>query len=133
MRTNEIDEIYFNKSGLGYGSQGGAGVIRIYLKKNLGILSNNSLARYANSLLISGGFANQKEFYTPLFYTKSSGLFESYGTIDWQPELISDKHGNIQFKIKKQDTDKFIFVVEGFSVNGKLISETKELSVTNNN
>jgi len=133
MRTSEIDEIYFNKSGLGYGIQGGAGVIRIYLKKNLGILSDNSLARYANSLLVSGGFANQKEFYTPLFYSKSSHLFDSYGTIDWQPELISDKNGNIQFKIKNSDTDTFIVVIEGFSVNGKLISETKVLSVINNN
>lgn len=133
MRTNEIDEIYFNRSGLGYGSQGGAGVIRIYLKNNLGILSDNSLARYANSLLVSGGFANQKEFYSPLFYSKSTSLFETYGAIDWQPELISDKNGNIQFKIKSTDVGTFLFIVEGFSVNGKLISEIKELSLTNNN
>lgn len=129
MRTNEIDEIYFNKSGLGYGSQGGAGVIRIYLKNNLGILSNNSLARYANSLLVSGGFADQKEFYSPLFYDKSSSLFDSYGAIDWQPELISDKNGTVEFKIKNTGTDKLLFIIEGFSVNGKFISEIKEVSL----
>ncbi|WP_435413360.1 hypothetical protein [Psychroserpens mesophilus] len=129
MRTNEIDEIYFNKSGLGYGSQGGAGVIRIYLKNNLGILSDNSLARYANSLLVSGGFADQKEFYSPLFYDKSSSLFNSYGAIDWQPELISDKNGNVEFKIKNTGTENLLLIIEGFSINGKLISEIKELSI----
>ncbi len=130
MRTNEIDEIYFNKLGLGYGSRGAAGVIRIYLKKNLGVLSDNSLARYANSLLVSGGFANQKEFYSPLFYNKSSNLFNAYGAIDWQPKLISDKNGDIQFKIKNPNVDKLLFVIEGFSVNGKLISEIKEISIS---
>lgn len=129
MRTNEIDEIYFNRSGLGYGSQGGAGVIRIYLKNNLGVLSDNSLARYANSLLVSGGFADQKEFYSPLFYDKSSNLFDSYGAIDWQPELISDKNGIVEFKIKNTGTDKLLFIIEGFSVNGKLISEIEEVSL----
>lgn len=129
MRTNEIDEIYFNKSGLGYGAQGGAGVIRIYLKNDLGVLSDNSLARYANSLLVSGGFADQKEFYSPLFYAKSSSLFDDYGAIDWQPELISDKNGNIEFKIKNTVIDKLLFIIEGFSINGKFISEIKEVSI----
>jgi hypothetical protein len=132
MRTNEIDEIYFNKSGLGYGVQGGAGVIRIYLKNNLGVLSDNSLARYANSLLVSGGFADQKEFYSPLFYAKSSNLFDDYGAIDWQPELISDKNGNIEFKIKNTGVDKLLFVIEGFSINGKFVSEIKEISISGN-
>ncbi|WCO02261.1 hypothetical protein [Psychroserpens ponticola] len=132
MRTNEIDEIYFNKSGLGYGSRGGAGVIRIYLKKDLGLLSDNSLARYANSLLVSGGFADQKEFYSPLFYNKSNHLFNTYGAVDWQPKLISDKNGNIQFKIKKPDADRLLFIIEGFTVNGKLISEIKEFSISKN-
>ena len=36
------------------------------------------------------GFADQKEFYSPLFYDKSSRLFDSYGAIDWQPELKLD-------------------------------------------
>ncbi|MCB0382961.1 MAG: hypothetical protein KDD05_06590 [Psychroserpens sp.] len=129
MRTSEIDEIYINKSGLGYGVQGGAGVIRIYLKKDLGVLSDNSLARYANSLLVNGGFADQKEFYSPLFYDKSSSLFESYGAIDWQPELISDKNGTVTFKMKNTGISTLLFIIEGFSVNGKLISEVKEVSI----
>lgn len=130
MRTDEIDEIYFNKNGLGYGSQGGAGVIRIYLKKNLGISSHNSLARYANTLLINGGYAQQKEFYTPLYYDKSTTLFNSYGTIDWKPKLISNSNEIIEFSIKNTDTENLIFIIEGFSVNGKLISEIKKISLT---
>ncbi|NRA91396.1 MAG: hypothetical protein HRU26_01710 [Psychroserpens sp.] len=131
MRTEEIDEIYFNKLGNGYGVQGGAGVIRIYLKKSLGVLPDKSLTRYANSLLVSGGFAKQKEFYTPLFYNKSTQLFDSYSAIDWKPELITDRTGTVDFKIKNTGNDKLLFIIEGFSVNGKLISEVKKVDLDN--
>jgi len=131
MSLNQIEEIYFNNSGLGYGAQGGAGVIRVYMRKDLGELSYDPIAKYANSLLINGGFAKQKEFYTPLFFNKSNTLFNSFSAVDWKPELISDKTGSINFKIKNDGFEKLLFIIEGFSVNGKFISEIKEVSLKN--
>ncbi len=132
MQTHEIDEIFLNKTGNGYGVQGGAGVIRINLKKNLGNLSKDQIARYANSLLINDGFAEQKDFYEPLFFNKSADLYNRYSAIDWKPELISDQNGKISYKLKNIGTDKVFFVIEGISANGKLLSEIKEVSINKN-
>lgn len=127
MPLNQVDEIYFNKSGLGYGVRGGAGVISIFLKKSYGVGAKGDFKRYANTLITTGGFSPQKEFYIPLFYLNSPSNFMSYGAIDWKPKLTTNEKGSVEFNIKNTSIKKLLLIIEGFSINGNLISETKEL------
>ncbi|MEZ4792021.1 MAG: hypothetical protein R2783_00645 [Gelidibacter sp.] len=128
MLLDDIDEIYIDPNGNGYGSQGSAGVIRIYKKKGAFAkkgLQNNSSQEFT----IKNGFSTEKEFYVPEFYMQSKADFLRYGTIDWKSNIITDAKGNATYKIYDNGFKEAIMILQGFSADGKLLSEIKEIKL----
>ncbi|MEZ4802003.1 MAG: Plug domain-containing protein [Gelidibacter sp.] len=129
LPLDEIDEIYIDPNGNGYGSRGSAGVIRVYKKKGAFIknsIQNNS----AHEVIIENGFSVEKEFYIPEFYSQSKTDFISYGTIGWESNIITDDNGNASLKIFNTNIPDAIAIIQGFSSDGKLLSEIKELKLS---
>ena len=127
MTLDEIDEIYFNKNGDGYGTRGGGGVITIYRKK--GAVYGKMDKLYANQLVVKDGFSTEKKFYIPEFYALSKSDYLNYGSISWKSNISTDLSGNASFNVRNNNIDKAILIIQGFSIDGKLISEFKEINL----
>jgi len=120
LRTEDVESIYINKSGAGYGSLGAGGVIKIKTKTSYSssnITSNRLVYR------ISHGFAKNKQFYAPNYVDYSNSIFASFGTIHWIPKLELRNTTEKTFKVLNTLTPNLMLYIEGFDVDGKLISE----------
>ena len=128
LSLNEIDEIYINQSGMGYGATGGGGVIRIYrtkAKRQKGSYKDKN----AREVIVQNGFAAEKEFYIPKFYSQSKSNFVKYGAVSWKPNLITDANGNASFKFFNTNINSFVVIIQGMTDGGKLLSEIKEITI----
>ncbi len=67
MTFEDIDEIYINTSGLGYGAQAAAGVIRVYRKNGSQSLEQMKLRNYGDAV-IKDGFSIERNFHSCLLF-----------------------------------------------------------------
>lgn len=120
LQTSQIESIVINKRGVGYGMQGGNGVIKIVTKKGAGTLPNSETML---SVIAKNGFTANKEFYTPRYTSYSSKAFEEYGTITWISNISLNSEGKAQFKILNTLQPEVKVIIEGMNSEGFLLSE----------
>ncbi len=125
MQMMEIDEIYINAHAIVASIKNNMGVIKIYRKKAGGNGYNNN----AKSLLIENGFAKITPFENALYNSTSDKGFENYGLIHWIPTIMTDANGAFGFQIPKTELRSVMLRIEGFTADGKLISETQMISL----
>ncbi len=71
--------------------------------------------------IILNGYDKSKHYYTPLIDNGVLPIKE----VDWKPMLETNKDGLTFFKIKKnKDEENLMFIVEGVSIDGHLISDS---------
>lgn len=126
MTLDDIDEIYIDPNGNGYGARGGAGVIRVYRKQGG---RNSNKKNVAHEFIVNHGFSTEKKFYIPQFYSLSKSNFLNYVTIDWHPNITTDNNGRATYSIFNTNTTDAIAIIQGFSADGKLLSEIKEIKL----
>jgi hypothetical protein len=98
LNMREIDYVVIDKSGLGEGMRGAAGVIKIFTDPELQF-ENDTSKDISQEALIPLTFTSPKTFYTPLYSSYRSDFFNQYGVISWVPNGQLDKNGNLTFKI----------------------------------
>ena len=54
--------------------------------------------------------------------------FENFGLIDWEPSIMTDENGEFNFTVPYIYPGTMKILIEGFSADGKLISEIKTLT-----
>jgi hypothetical protein len=118
-----VDEIYIDKTGTSTLTTGGLGTIRIYLKKGV---NNGYLKKKHTTLIVTSGFENPKTFKSTDFaFSKENSLF---GTIQWSPNVFLDANQIFEIFFPKINQKEVLVVIEGFTVEGNLISEIKKLN-----
>ena len=120
MTMDELDEIYINAHTIIPSVTNNQGVIRMYRKK--------PVARYksdAVTFLIPKGFAQTEPFKSPDYASVSGTGFQNFGILGWDPSVITDDKGNYDFQITDFRQDTITLIIEGFTIDGKLISEVK--------
>jgi len=125
MQMMEIDEIYINAHAIVASIKNNVGMIKIYRKKPGGKDYNNN----AKSLLIENGFAKILPFENALYNSTSDKGFENYGVIHWIPTIMTDANGAFSFQIPKTELQSVMLRIEGFTADGKLISEIQVISL----
>lgn len=123
-----IDYIEINKSGIGEGIRGGAGVIKIYTNDNL-MVSNNSKGKNYKSYKIPLTFSEDKKFYKPVYTSYTSDFFKYYGVIDWISNLKINNNGIASFKIENPKIKSIKLFIEGMTNDGDFISTTKVVNL----
>jgi hypothetical protein len=116
-----IDYVEINKTGMGGGFREANGSIKIHLDYT-GSKSFNIGNRVQN-FKFPVSYAANKKYYIPRYPNKNDEFFVNYGVIDWKPELIATKTKTVDFKVLKPEVD-YQMIIEGFTSDGKLISET---------
>jgi hypothetical protein len=125
---NSIDEIYVNKMGYGAGMTAPNGTIRIY-SKNPGESLKSNIKIKSKPFIVKNGFQQPSAFENPKYTNVNDASFLKFGTIHWEPMVETDAEGMFKFSIPNLYQKTVKVVIEGISSDGKLISETKTLTI----
>lgn len=124
-RMDMVDEIYINKRGYGGGMSGGAGFIRIYLKKG----SFGGVVKIlSKGLTIKGGFQRARDFENEYQDIRDES-FRKLGAIHWIPNVATDASGDFTFSFPNFFQDSVKVIIEGISSEGEVISEVKIIPI----
>lgn len=118
-----VDEIYIDKIGTSTTATGGYGSIRIYLKKGV---NNSYLKKKHTTLIVKSGFAKIKPFKNTEY--PFSREFDVFGTLQWKPNVFLDNNQFFKISFPKTTQKEILVIIEGFTIDGQLISEIKKLS-----
>lgn len=123
----DVDEIYIDRSAMSntYGTHF-MGIIKIYMKEPS---ERVSFKKNVMSFLIQKGFSNNKPFKNLDYVSTSDKGFTDFGLINWIPNIITNEDGSFSFQIPNLNQKKVKILIEGFSGDGKLISEIKTIDL----
>jgi hypothetical protein len=120
----DVGGIYTDRMGAPNSSTGGFGTINIYLKKGR---NTGFFPKKHNTIIINNGFAKTKIYETTNFY--KSKEFDFFGTMQWFPNVFLDADQFFEVKFAKANQKEIQVFIEGFTIDGQLISEVKKISV----
>ena len=126
-RLEEVDYIVVDKSGLGEGIRGSAGVIKVFTdpSKRLTSKYGKVYQEYAVPLAFSGA----KRFYAPVYASFQTDFFREYGVLNWVYGLKVNANGNLQFSIPDAMQTEIKLFIEGMTDKGQFMSEVKTISI----
>lgn len=122
---DEVDEIYMNPTAIVPSLRNFSGIIKIYLRPYIkkGAAKNNT-----PDLFVTGAFERNLPF-TNLTYSNTVDKgFENFGVIDWNAQIMTDENGEFNLSVPRLGQKNVKLLIEGFSADGKLISEIKTLT-----
>jgi len=126
IRMSDIDEIFINSHAIVPSVNNNMGIIKIYLKK----LTYNTLSKNSGKpFIIQGGFEVIPYFKNADYLSTTDKAFESFGLIQWVPLLLTDSTGSFEFQIPDTGIKSVKVLIEGFSADGGLISETRIINL----
>ena len=124
IRMDEIDEIYLNPTVLVPSIRNFSGVIKIYRKKEALLKRNDP-----TSIVFKNGFENVWPFENVTYNSTTDKGFVNFGIINWFPEVMANENGEFKFTIPVTGQKTVKILLEGFSADGRLISEIKTLQL----
>lgn len=124
---NSIDYIEINKSGVGEGMRGGAGVIKIWTDPNIQFRTQygENYKDYEFPLT----FSRAKMFYTPKYNFYKSQFFKEYGVVGWKPNVTIGTDGKASFQVFDTSNDYIKIFVEGMDNDGNFIIDEKIITI----
>mgnify|MGYP006187191521 FL=1 len=121
---DQVDEVYINAQAIVPSVRNFLGVIKIYL---------NPAARAARNptihSVVKNGFAQTEPFENVIYTSTNDQGYENFGLIDWKPQIMTDENGEFEITIPQTGQKEIRFIIEGFSADGKLISDVKTISL----
>lgn len=123
IQMGEVDEIYMSSTAIVPSVRNYMGVIKIYLKK----IIPGKRKGTTPEIMIKNGFEKVVPFQNIVYNTTYDKGFDNFGVIDWEPTIMTDENGNFKLSIPKIYRKPIKVLIEGFSADGKLISEIKIL------
>lgn len=121
MLLDEFDEIYMNPNAHVPTVRNNQGIIRLYRKTPKMTFSKSNLA----SAILYDGFAQPTKFKNSNYTSTSSEGFLNYGVINWNPAVLTDEKNNFQLEVPNYNQRKVKLIIEGFTYDGEMISETQ--------
>lgn len=128
MRLDEFDEVYISSSAIITSMNNLQGIIRLYKKQVDYTKPNPSLGM--KQLL--GGYELITPFVNADYTSEFSKGFLNYGLIHWVPWILLDENGNFKISMPNKKHTKLNVIVEGFSIDGKIISIEKQIDLEKN-
>ncbi|NNK10111.1 MAG: hypothetical protein HKP08_02105 [Flavobacteriaceae bacterium] len=124
---DQVDYIEINPSGIGAGIRGGGGVIKIVTDP-----SKARRAQFSNTLIdydIPITFTANKRFYNPMYNSYSGTFFNSFGAVDWHPDVVIDTKGVGKFSFLNYGLGTVKLYFEGIVNDNEFVSDVVELKV----
>lgn len=120
----DVDEIYMSSTKIIPNINAYIGMIKIYLKKGV------KPGKGANSpnIILKNAFEKSMAFQNVTYNTVDDKGFENFGVVDWEPSIMTNENGEFKFAIPRMSSKPLKVLIEGFSADGKLISEIKTIN-----
>lgn len=125
IAMNEVDEIYMNPQAIVPSVRNFMGIIRIYLNKNYRPKAKDKLPE----IIVKNGFERVTPFENVMYNSTNDEGFENFGVVDWEADIMTDENGAFKLSIPNVGQKTVKLLIEGFSADGKLLSETKVVPV----
>jgi hypothetical protein len=122
MKMSEIDEIYLNAHAIVPSVRNNVGIIRIYRKMGS---DNPNYKSDAIPFEIKNAFAKIENFKNNSYVSSESKGFQNFGIVNWIPTIMTQDNGEFKFEIPNMNQKKVKLLIEGFSADGRLISEIR--------
>jgi len=116
FEVGDFEEILISKSFNGQ--------IFLYTNKNIVKKTYSPFNKVINPI----GFAKEKSYYKPNYYSTTDAVFKNYGAIFWKPNIKLDKD-NYTFKIPHLNQEYIKMYIEGIANDGSIIYEEKTITV----
>lgn len=126
MRMNEVDEIYINAHAIVPSVNNNIGIIKIYMKKGG---SSSPQKNNAIPFEIKNAFSKIEPFKNKLYTSTENRGFQNFGLIHWIPAIYTHDSKEFKFQIPNMGQKNVKLLIEGFSAEGQLISETRTISL----
>ena len=120
-RLEEVDYIVVDKSGLGEGIRGSAGVIKVFTDPSIRLTRRYGKVYQEYDVPLT--FSAAKRFYTPVYTSFQTDFFREYGVLNWVEGLKVNANGNLQFSIPGTMQTKIKLFIEGMTDKGQFMSE----------
>ena len=121
LRMDELDEIYLNPTFLLPSIKNNQGMIRMYRKVPKFAAPKSNL----KNLVLQNGFARVPKFENANYSSTSTKGFSEFGVINWIPFILTDAQNAFQVDVPNFNQKKAKVIIEGFTFDGELISETQ--------
>ena len=125
ISMDEVDEVYMNPHAIVPSVRGFMGIIRIYLNHTYKPKSKGGQPE----IIVKNGFERIIPFENVVYNSTNDEGFESFGVIDWDANIMTDENGAFNLTIPNTGQKTIKVLIEGFSADGKLLSETKTINV----
>ncbi len=122
---SDVDEIYMNAHTIIPSVRNYMGMIKIYLKKGA---RPNGKGSSTPEIIVKKGFEKIMPFQNVTYNSVDDKGFENFGIVDWKPLIMTNENGEFKFTIPKMSSKPLKVLIEGFSADGKLISEVKTIN-----
>lgn len=123
IQMSDVDEIYMSSTAIIPSLRNYQGIIKIYLKKG----ARPGKGSRTPTIVVKNGFEKPIRFENVTYNSVDDEGFKNFGIIDWQPALWANENGEFPVIIPKVSSKPFKVLIEGFSGDGKLISEIKTI------
>ena len=122
-----VDYIEINKSGVGGGIRGGGGIIKIATDPSRAVKNRGgqSLTTYDIPLV----FSSEKRFYNPMYNTYTGSFFNTFGAVDWHPNVIINTSGIGRFSFLNYGLPSVKLFIEGMVNDDEFVSDIKEVKL----
>ena len=124
-----MDYVIIDKQGLGEGSRGADGVIKIYTNYLLRTNEYNVSRDSGQEIKFPLTFSASKQFYTPIYSSLKNDFYQNYGVIDWFPNCKSNENSMIEIKVLDTKNKQIKLFIEGIANDGQYISEEKIITL----
>lgn len=122
---NDVDEVYMNPHAVVPSVRNFMGIIRIYLSKTYKVKAKDNLPE----IMVKNGYERIVPFTNVVYNSTNDEGFTNFGVIDWEATIMTDENGAFTLKAPKTGQQTLKLLIEGFSADGKLLSEIKTISV----
>lgn len=121
---DQVDEVYINSHAIVPSVRNFLGVIKIYLNP-----AAKSAMRVSNQMVVKNGFTVSEPFENVIYTSTNDQGYENFGLIDWEPTIMTDENGEFEITVPQTGQKNVKFIIEGFSADGKLISDVKTINL----
>ena len=125
IQMSEVDEIYMSSTAIVPSVRNFMGMIKIYLKQGVNPRRKGS---GTPEIIVKNSFEKITPFENVTYNIVDDKGFTNFGVIDWKPNIMTDENGEFSFSIPRMSAKPMRVLIEGFSADGKLISEIKTIN-----
>ncbi|MDI1257225.1 MAG: hypothetical protein PSV16_14115 [Flavobacterium sp.] len=122
---NDLDEIYLSAQAIVASMNNFHGMIKIYRKKPVYVAPKLASLPYT----LNGGFSRINTFENVTYNNTKGQGFTNFGVIDWEPYIITEESGIFKCYFPHKNQKEIRLLIEGFTIDGKLISEIKTFKI----